>query len=127
MGNWIPGGGGRLVSLSSAAGLWWSRSHEKVRGVWCPTVMGLEGLGVGKVGTSGENRMSLEQGGESHGSTERAVATMSSHVAPNSGGGLAASERNGGDSKAQAYLTFFFFCFLGRNRPHVEVPRLGVE
>ena len=63
MGNEFPEAGGvGFVYLSPAAGLWWSRSHEKVRGVWCPTVMGLEGLGVGKVGTSGENRMSLEQG-----------------------------------------------------------------
>ena len=78
-GRW---GGEGLVYLSPEAGLWWSRGHEKVTGVpcwgggshnlekaggvWCPTVGGSRSLG--KVGTSGENIMSLEQGSQSHGS-----------------------------------------------------------
>ena len=38
---------------------------------------------LGKAGTSGENRMSPEQGGQSHGSAERAIVTMSPYAAPN--------------------------------------------
>ena len=57
-----------------------SCNPEKAGGVWCPTVGGSRHLG--KVGTSGENRMSLEQGGPFRGSAERAIVTMSPHVAP---------------------------------------------
>ena len=37
----------------------WSHNLEKAGGVWCPVVGGSHSLG--KVGTSSENRMSLEQ------------------------------------------------------------------
>ena len=46
----------------------WSCNPEKAGGVWCPTVKGEGSRSLGKVSTSGENRMSLEQGGQSHGS-----------------------------------------------------------
>lgn len=43
-----------------------SHHLEKAGGVQGPTVGG--SCSLGKVGTSGENRVSLEQGGQSHGS-----------------------------------------------------------
>ena len=47
----------------------WSGNLEKAGGVWCPTVRGgEEPCSLGKVGITSENRMSLEQGGQSHGS-----------------------------------------------------------
>ena len=83
MGNGVPCSGGRLVCLSPAAGLWWSRSHEQGRGVsrqgGLVIPRKLEVCGVprwrrggsrrlGNVGTSGENRMSLDQSGLARGS-----------------------------------------------------------
>ena len=44
----------------------WSHNPEKAGGVWCPTVKGEGSHSLGKAGTSSENRMSPEQGGQSH-------------------------------------------------------------
>ena len=46
----------------------WSRNPEKAGGAWCPMVKGEGSHSLGKAGTSGKNRMSLEQGGQSRGS-----------------------------------------------------------
>ena len=46
----------------------WSHNLEKAGGVQGPMVGGGGSHRLGKVGTSGEIRMSLEQGGPSHGS-----------------------------------------------------------